>query len=106
MHLVHRKMHAYVLAIAIGVVTAVLPFQSPAQEDDRSKEPSGGELLFDGVIVRPVMLLGTVVGTAAFVITLPFTIPADGVSEARQKFIVEPANYTFRRPFGDFEPRK
>lgn len=106
MHLVRREILGYILTIAIGVVTAVLPFQSPAEEDDRSKEASPGEFLFDGLIVRPIMLVGTVVGTAAFVITLPFTIPADGVSEARQKFIVEPANYTFRRPFGDFEPRK
>lgn len=106
MHLVRTKILGYVLTIAMGVVTAVLPFQSPAEENGRSEQASAGEFLFDGLIVRPIMLVGTVVGTVAFVITLPFTIPAGGVSEAHQKFIVEPADYTFKRPFGDFEPRK
>lgn len=106
MHLVRKKFLIYVLTIAIGFVIAVLPSQSPAEEESRSKEASSAEYLFDGLIVRPIMLLGTVVGTAAFVITLPFTIPAGAVPEARQKFISEPAHYTFKRPFGDFEARK
>ena len=105
MYLLRSKFLGYVLAVAIGSVPAVLPFESIAKEDDSSDQASAEEMFFDGLVVRPLMLAGTVLGTAAFVITLPFTIPAGGDPEAHRKFIVEPARYTFTRPIGEFGPR-
>ena len=82
MHLVHRKFLGCVLAIAAGIVPAVLPAQSIAAEVDRSEEASAAAMFFDGLIVRPLMLAGTVLGIATFVVTLPFSIPAGGASNA------------------------
>ena len=41
-------------------------------------------------------------GTALTVVALPFTIPSGSVGESAQAFIVKPAEYTFKRPLGDF----
>jgi hypothetical protein len=37
------------------------------------------------------------------VITLPFTLPGGNADEAARYLIVEPAEYTFNRPLGDFQ---
>ena len=71
MYLLRSKFLGYVLAVAIGSVPAVLPFESIAKEDDSSDQASAEEMFFDGLVVRPLMLAGTVLGTAAFVITPP-----------------------------------
>jgi hypothetical protein len=106
MHSVRSKSLGYVLAIAIGIAPAALPSQAIAEADDHSEQASAELMFFDGLFVRPIMLAGTVLGTATFLITLPFTIPAGGVPQAHQKFIVEPAGYTFTRPFGEFGPHE
>ena len=43
------------------------------------------------------------VGTAVFVVTLPFSIPTKSVDKAAQKLIVDPARYTFVRPLGQID---
>lgn len=54
----------------------------------------------DVTLVRPVSLAAVVVGTAVFVASLPFTIPAGGVSKAARVLVSEPFAYTFTRPIG------
>jgi hypothetical protein len=56
----------------------------------------------DVLIVRPLTLVATAVGTAVFVVGLLFSIPSGSVDYTAQKLIVEPFKYTFTRPVGDF----
>jgi hypothetical protein len=44
-----------------------------------------------------------VLGSVAFVVTLPFSIPTKSVDKAAQKLVVDPARYTFVRPLGQIE---
>ncbi|MHB8769664.1 MAG: hypothetical protein ACYC7J_01560 [Syntrophales bacterium] len=57
----------------------------------------------DVLIVRPVTLVGTVLGTALFVVSLPFAIPSGSVKLTAQKMIVAPFKATFTRTLGDFD---
>jgi hypothetical protein len=66
------------------------------------EEPTAGTMLADTVLVRPLMLVGTVVGVVAFVITLPFSALGGNVGDAGQTLVVSPAKYTFIRPLGVF----
>jgi hypothetical protein len=59
----------------------------------------------DVLIIRPVTLVGTVLGTALFLVALPFSIPSGSVEMTAKKLIVEPFKYTFTRPLGDFSER-
>lgn len=59
-------------------------------------------MLVDAVVMRPLGLAATVLGAAVTVVTLPFTLPGGNVGEAARTMIVEPAEYTFNRPLGDF----
>ncbi len=62
-------------------------------------------MMADGVLARPLGLASTIIGSAFFVITLPFTVPSGSVSEAKKQMIEYPAWFTFKRPIGEFGKR-
>jgi hypothetical protein len=59
------------------------------------------KMVADALLVRPLGLVGTIFGTAIFLVSLPFSALGGNVEEAYQKMVVEPAHYTFGRPLGD-----
>ena len=66
-------------------------------------EPGSGEaMVADTLIARPIGLLTTVVGSAIYVISLPFSLLGGNEEMAREKLVKEPASYTFKRPLGEF----
>ena len=82
-----------VLFVAIAVIAA----SGPAFGGDAEDIP------VDILIIRPVTLVGTVLGTALFVVALPFSIPSGSVKMTAKKLIAEPFKYTFTRPLGEFD---
>lgn len=78
-----------------------------AQADDRDgidDAPSATAMAADLLLVRPLGLAATVVGTGLFIVQLPLSIimgvpPADPA----KKLVVEPAQFTFRRPLGKMD---
>ena len=59
-------------------------------------------MLVDGVVVRPLQFTSLVLGTASFVVTLPWSALGGNWKEAYTKMMVEPARLTFKRPLGGF----
>jgi hypothetical protein len=59
-------------------------------------------MVVDLLLVRPVMVATTVVGAALYVISLPFSLPGGNAAQAGQRLVVEPAQFTFSRPLGEF----
>lgn len=57
----------------------------------------------DAILVRPVCFVGTILGSALFVVTLPFTAPCGGVNKAAHALVVIPGRATFTRDLGDME---
>jgi hypothetical protein len=72
----------------------------------RSDDVSAEAMLADGLLLRPGGVIATILGTAVFVVTLPFSIPTKSVEKAAQKLVVDPARYTFVRPLGQIESSK
>ena len=69
----------------------------------RTEDVSAEEIIVDGLLLRPGGIVATVLGTAVFVVILPFSIPTKSVNKRAQKLIVDPARYTFVRPLGQIE---
>jgi hypothetical protein len=65
------------------------------------EEPTGGTMLADAFMVRPFMLVSTILGTVTYIVTLPFSLLGGNAGDAGQKLVVEPARYTFIRPLGE-----
>jgi len=64
---------------------------------------SGENMAADLVLVRPVGLAATVAGTAIFLVSLPFALITNDVPKTAKQLVVNPFNYTFDRPLGDFK---
>ena|SRR5215471_18261955 len=94
---------AMLLLCATSLVHAAAdPYTARRGDDDVSAET----ILVDGLLLRPAGMLATFVGSVAFVVTLPFSIPTRSVDKAAQKLVVDPARYTFVRPLGQVESPK
>ncbi len=95
---------AIVLALGLGGLPQVGSARSfSAQGYDYNEQPTGGEMIVDAVLVRPMTLAATAVGTIAWVITLPFSIPAGSAGDAGRAWVSGPLKYTFMRPLGEMD---
>ena len=96
----NRKLLTYFLAFTLALSNVMFSANVAAYEL-ASQEPTGGTMLADTFMVRPFMLVGTILGTAAFIVTLPFSLLGGNVGEAGNTLVAEPFMYTFVRPLGE-----
>lgn len=84
-----------------GTGTALLP---PAQAEHSRSEVSGIGIIADLVILRPLGMAATAVGSAFFIASLPLTIwSRESLKRAGTYLVAEPAAYTFTRPLGAWD---
>jgi hypothetical protein len=65
-------------------------------------EPSSAIMVADFFVARPIGLASLILGTAAFIVSSPFSALGDNIDQAYNLMIVDPAVYTFKRPLGGF----
>lgn len=91
--------------LSLLVFSLFMGFFSPigwAEEKWAKDDPVGqGWSAMDLIFARPLGVATGIVGSAIFVVTLPFTIPTGGVKEAAEMFIVKPFQFSFTREFPD-----
>jgi hypothetical protein len=73
---------------------------TPAWGAAGEEEPSALAMTGDVLVARPVGLVITTIGTAAFIVSLPFSAAGGNVSEAADTLVVGPARETFVRCLG------
>jgi hypothetical protein len=92
--------------IVFGVIAALIciPFVTSALADEylKNKEPGGGAMIYDMVVIRPIGLAATAIGTVFWLVSSPFSASGDNFDTATEKLVKEPAAYTFKRPLGEF----
>lgn len=100
MHKMVKQSTAFFLIAALLFV----PFGSAAiaSVDFEKKDPSAGAMIADFVLVRPIAIVALVVGSAFFVVTLPFSAIGGNIKAAARSMVVKPAKYSFVRPLGEF----
>ncbi len=69
-----------------------------SMDDDKFKGPA---MVFDLLFARPIGLVGTALGSAVFVVSLPFTLLGGNVGEAGKVLVIDPVKFTFVRPLGE-----
>ena len=103
---------AVVLAMMV-IVPAWAATSSPAPEQPSpvvavpadslaQTTPSAGDMAIDALLVRPLSLAATAVGTALFLVSLPFSAISGNAGQAAHVLVVKPARVTFTRPLGHF----
>lgn len=92
------------IIFVLTVSLVLLPFASAvlAQDQAAQEDISAEAMVADLVIVRPLGIVSLVLGSAFYVVSLPFSALGGNAGQAAQKMVVEPAKFTFKRPLGDF----
>jgi len=84
---------------AVGLTLSLTLSAAPAYAG-KDDEPSAGEMVADVVVARPIGVLLTTAGAAAFVVSLPFSALGGNVSEAADALVIKPGKETFVRCLG------
>ncbi len=89
-----------------------MPLDDEAIEAPRGNFPAakmtdsdeGDSVFYDVIILRPAGLIACVAGLAASIIALPFSLPSGSQDKVFKFLIVDPFEYTFKRPVGKIDP--
>jgi hypothetical protein len=65
--------------------------------EDKSPEA----IVADVIVVRPACLVATAMGSALFVVCLPFAVVSGSVKATARSLVAKPARATFIRDLGD-----
>ncbi|HOB61958.1 MAG TPA: hypothetical protein PKI41_07520 [Candidatus Competibacteraceae bacterium] len=87
----------------ILILTAILTLTAPltmAEEGGPNAPASPDLMAADMLLARPAGVVATVLGSAIFIVGLPFTLISGSTDQAAQQLMQKPANYTFSRPMG------
>ncbi len=97
---VKKRSLVFLIAAVLLITWAASPVLAKRKQSITGEDRNAVSMMFDLVVLRPLGLVATVVGTAFFVVSLPFSILGGNTGEAAKKLMVEPAKYTFSRPLG------
>ena len=95
------------LGLLLTTGLASLPLSASASQDNVSGDPTytleappAYAMMGDLLIARPLLIAGTIIGAAAFVVSLPFSALGGNVEEAADALIGEPGREAFVRCLG------
>jgi hypothetical protein len=86
------------LLLLISFLIAILSSSGWAQEMKVSNDEIN---ILDLFVARPLGIVAAAGGTCLFVASLIFTLPAGGVGDSFNLFVVEPWKFSFVRDFPD-----
>lgn len=90
-----------VLVMVALLVCTTTGFSALAQDPKLEEEATAEGMIVDFVLLRPMGIISTAVGTVFFIASLPFSGPTGSIGVAFQKLVAEPASFTFARPLGE-----
>lgn len=84
------------------LLAAALLTSAPAWSAEPAKdgETTAAYMLGDLLVARPLGIVAAGVGTAAFLVSLPFTLMGGNVEQAADHLVVGPAHAAFTRCLG------
>ena len=88
-------------AAALACAVAVPAAEEATVELDTA--PTAELMAADLIVMRPLGLVGTVLGTGIYIVALPFNALTLNFKDPARRLILEPAQYTFTRKLGDLE---
>ena len=101
MYNISKQSVIFILIASLILVT----FTTTAMAETTSEfeTVTAGSMTIDILLVRPLGIVATAVGTVVFVASLPFSLLGGNVGKAGKALVVEPFSFTFNRPLGDLD---
>lgn len=82
------------------MLALILAFPATSWSNTVEETPSALAMTGDAFFVRPVMLVTTVIGTAIFIVSSPFSALGGNVGESFEQLVETPFKTTFVRCLG------
>ncbi|MEA1967646.1 MAG: hypothetical protein U9N77_05460 [Thermodesulfobacteriota bacterium] len=90
-----------ITSLTLFMITAV---NAAAFAQNNKTEPSYEAMAADLLMMRPLGLVSTALGTVLFFVALPFNLHSKELVKRAEKILIkEPSAYTFSRPLGEFK---
>jgi hypothetical protein len=96
-----RKTVVVVLLIAAFSIGPLGPAAFAGEFLEREK-PTGGMMMWDTLFMRPIGMVATAVGSVVWLVSYPFAALGGNTDESTQALVVDPFEWTFERPLGQF----
>lgn len=99
---------SFVLCL-IALAMMMCPVAALSQENEEvgrtrmGGPPDPGAIIVDLVAVRPLGIVATLAGTAVFIVAVPFAALGGNTGDVWESLVVDPAEFTFKRPLGEFK---
>lgn len=91
------------IVLLVAVALVLIPLGAAlAQGSLDNNQPNAGAMATDLILVRPLGFVSMILGTAVFIVSIPFTAAGKNVDQAWDTLVVKPATFTFQRPLGNF----
>ncbi len=87
-------------AVMTALAVCLLTFSSLGHAQAIDEKPSALAMTGDALLVRPALFATTIVGTAVYLVSLPFSALGGNAGEAGEVLVVGPAKATFVRCLG------
>ncbi|MGP5221395.1 hypothetical protein ACTXPE_04145 [Psychrobacter celer] len=85
------KQKLFTAVASLGLMAASMqPALAAIEIDESDFGPSYETMVVDTVVGKPLQLVNAVAGTAAYIVSLPFSIIGGSPDQAQQKLFVEP----------------
>lgn len=88
-HAVKQKLFTAVASLGL-MAASMQPALAAIEIDESDFGPSYETMVVDTVVGKPLQLVNAVAGTAAYIVSLPFSIIGGNPDQAQQKLFVEP----------------
>ncbi|MGO1232721.1 MAG: hypothetical protein ACTMHG_03270 [Marinobacter sp.] len=82
------------------VAACLLAFSSVGHAQAVDESPSALAMTTDALLLRPLLLATTIVGSAVYVVSVPFAALGGNATEAGRVLVADPAKATFVRCLG------
>ncbi|MBO6849608.1 MAG: hypothetical protein JJ867_03905 [Marinobacter sp.] len=87
-------------AVMTTLAVCLLTFSSLGHAQGIDETPSALAMTGDALLVRPALFATTIVGTAVYLVSLPFSALGGNAGEAGEVLVVGPAKAAFVRCLG------
>jgi len=95
-----------IILLLVAVTLVSIPLAGSAfanaRDDVLVGDPTGGEMIYDILVLRPVGICAQAIGAATFFISAPFSAAGENIYDAQDELIIKPAKFTWKRPLGEF----
>lgn len=78
------------------------PAEAQLQPDASTSWRTLGDKVFDAAVLRPFGAATSLAGVGVFALAVPFAWYSEGVGQLWDILVMEPMDFTFERPLGDF----